>query len=236
MLALTQTLLCLLLGSSAAVASKPGQEPSPPVDAPLVIRNIDIWAGPGSLDNDMTVVMHDAYAVEFRSGTVDPSEFPQARFIEAEEDWVLYPGLIHADYPSGRGEQPSNPYQGTATDPTTGPITAMEYGDHKSFFAWMHISDHADWDADSAESWRQHGFTSAYLLPKFGLVQGHAAHLALNGLPLAEAIHNRDGHQLMSLRGAGGYPQTDMAALATESGLPETIAEVWPTSATKKVL
>jgi imidazolonepropionase-like amidohydrolase len=219
MLALTQTLLCFLLGSSAAVASAPSQEPLPPVDAPLVIRNVDVWAGPGRINDDMSVVMLDAYTVEFRSGVVDPSEFPQARFIEAEEDWILYPGLIHADFPSGRGEQPANPYRGTATDPTTGPLTAMEYGDHRAFFAWMHVADHADWNPDAAASWRNQGFTSGYLLPNRGLVQGRAAHLALNGLPLAESIHQRDGFQIMSMRGVGGYPQTDMASLAVHRQL-----------------
>ncbi|MCP4094212.1 MAG: amidohydrolase family protein [Planctomycetes bacterium] len=219
MLALPQTLLCFLLGSTAAAASVPSQEPLPPVDAPLVITNIDVWAGPGKIQNDMTVVMLDAFAVEYRSDAVDPSEFPQARFLEAEADWILYPGMIHADFPSGRGEQPQNPYQGTATDPTTGPLTAMEYGDHRSFFAWMHVSDHADWNPDAAASWREQGFTSVYLLPNRGLVQGRAAHLALNGKPLAESIHQRDGHQLMSMRGMGGYPQTDMASLAVHRQL-----------------
>lgn len=219
MLALTQTLLCFLLGSSAAVASAPSQEPIPPVDAPIIIRNVDVWAGPGQIQTDLTVIMLDAYVVDFRSGVVDPSEFPQARFIEAEEDWIIYPGLIHADFPSGRGEQPANPYRGTATDPTTGPLTAMEYGEHRAFFAWMHVADHADWNPDAAASWRNQGFTSAYLLPNRGLIQGHAAHLALNGKPLAESIHQREGFQIMSMRGVGGYPQTDMASLAVHRQL-----------------
>ena len=219
MLALTQTLLCFLLGSSAAVASTPSQEPLPPIDAPIILRNIDVWQGPGKTQPDMTVILHDGFAVEFRSSAVSTNEFPQARVIDAEENWVLYPGLIHGNFSSGRGERVANPYRGTATDPTTGPLTAMEYGEHNAFFAWMYVSDQADWDAESASNWRDLGFTSAYLLPDRGLVQGHAAYLALNGRPLAEAILQRDGFQLMSLRGVGGYPQTAMASLAVHRQL-----------------
>ena len=219
MLALTQTLLCFLLGSSAAVASTPSQEPLPPVDAPIILRNIDVWQGPGETQQDMTVILHDAFAVEYRSGVVNTNDFPQARVIDAEEGWLLYPGLIHGNFPSGRGERVSNPYRGTSTDPTTGPLTAMEYGEHNAFFAWMYVADQADWNADSATSWRDLGFTSAYLLPNRGLVQGHAAYMALNGKPLAEAILQRDGFQLMSLRGVGGYPQTAMASLAVHRQL-----------------
>lgn len=219
MLALTRTLLCFLLGSSAVVASAPSQEPIHAVDAPLIITNIDVWNGPGEIQQDITVLIHDAFAVEYHTDSVNLADYPQARVVKAEQDWLLYPGMIHGDFPSGRGERPVNPYRGTATDPTTGPLTAMEYGNHGGFFSWMYVADQADWNADAAEDWRELGFTSAYLLPNRGLVQGHAAHLALNGLPLAEAVLQRQGFQVLSLRGTGGYPQTGMASLAVHRQL-----------------
>jgi hypothetical protein len=211
---LTRSLLGLLFAVFAFVPAAPAQESDAPVEAPMIFRGVSVWQGPGRIEEGMTVVIHDAFTVEFLSGSVDPADYPEARVIDAEDDWILYPGRIHANFPSGRGPAAQNSYRGSASDPTDGPIPAMEYGDHASFFAWSAVADGADWDPQAGDDWRASGFTSAYLLPNRGLVQGRAAHLALNGLPLGEAILQRDGWQILSLRASGGYPRTAMAALA----------------------
>lgn len=204
----------MLICALTCLAAAAFQEPSPPADGPFLITQIQAFAPEGAVSRATGLLIHANGSVDFLPPPVDPADYPQAQVIEGEEGWMLYPGLVHANFPSGVGETPANPYQGTASDPTEGPIPAMEYGTHQNFYAWLHAADYAAWDAEDGDDWRAAGFTSVSLLPTKGLLQGKASHLALNGLPLAEALYRRSGPNLMSLRGAGGYPNTQMAALA----------------------
>ena len=203
-------LFCTLTLAAAACA----QEAPQAVEGPFLIPSVRTWGHGDTPEETIGLLIHADGSREVLPAGVDPSAYPFATVIEAEEDWILYPGLLHADFPSGLGETPANPYQGTASDPTKGPIPAMEYGEHQSFHGHLFASDFAEWDAEDAEGWRDAGFTTATLLPKRGLLQGSLSILHLNGRPLGEALSLRDGQGLMSLRGAGGYPQTQMAALA----------------------
>jgi len=204
----------MLICALTVLAASTFQEPSPPADGPFLITEIQAFAPEGTVSMATGLLIHADGSVDFLTPPVDPAAYPHARVIKSEEDWMLYPGLVHANFPSGLGETPKNPYVGTASDPTVGPIPAMEYGTHNNFYAWLSAADFADWDAEDGDDWRTAGFTSGSLLPNRGLLQGKASHLALNGLPLAEALYQRSGADLMSLRGAGGYPNTQMAALA----------------------
>lgn len=204
----------MLICALTFLAAASFQEPSPPADGPFLITEIQAFAPEGTVSMSTGLLIHADGSVEFLTPPVDPAAYPHAQVIEGEEGWMLYPGLVHANFPSGLGETPSNPYIGTASDPTVGPVPAMEYGTHNNFYAWLSAADFADWDAEDGDDWRAAGFTSGSLLPNRGLLQGKASHLALNGLPLAEALYRRSGPSLMSLRGAGGYPNTQMAALA----------------------
>ena len=203
-------LVCVL---TLLVTSLP-QVPSPVVDGPFLIPSVQSWQPESELPQNVGVLLFADGSVQVLEAPVDPSAYPHALVIEAQEEWVLYPGMIHGDFPAGHGETQNNAYLGTASDPTAGPIPAMEYGTHNSFFGWTSAADHAAWEADAADDWRNTGFTSGALLPKRGLLQGQGSFLAFNGLPLGEALYQRSGPSLMSLRGAGGYPNTQMAALA----------------------
>ncbi|MHC4823430.1 MAG: amidohydrolase family protein [Planctomycetota bacterium] len=204
----------MLVCALTLLATSLPQEPSPVADGPFLIPSVQSWPAEGEQPNRVGVLLHADGSVQILDAAADPTAYPHARVIEAAEDWVLYPGLIHGNFPAGHGETPSNAYLGTASDPTVGPVPAMEYGTHNHFFGWLHAADQADWDAEDANDWRGAGFTSGALLPKRGLLQGQASLLAFNGLPLAEALHQRSGPSLLSLRGTGGYPNTQMAALA----------------------
>ncbi|MFK5955135.1 MAG: amidohydrolase family protein [Planctomycetota bacterium] len=204
----------MLICALTCLAATTFQEPAPPVDGPFLLTEIQAFADDGSAAKTTALLIHANGSVEYLTPPVNPADYPHARVITSEEGWILYPGLVHANFPAGRGETPANPYVGTASDPKEGPIPAMEYGDHKNFLAWFSAADAADWDAENADVWRAAGFTSASLLPAKGLLQGKASHIAFNGLPLAEALYRRSGPSLMSLRGTGGYPNTQMAALA----------------------
>lgn len=190
------------------------QEAPQAVEGPFLIPTVRTWGHGDMPEATIGLLLYADGSQKALPAGVDPADYPQATVIEAGEDWILYPGLTHADFPGGLGDTPSNPYVGTASDPTVGPIPAMEYGEHGSFYGHLFASDIADWDAESVEDWRGYGFTAGALLPKRGLLQGKASLISFNGRPLAEALLMRDGRGLMSLRGTGGYPQTQMAALA----------------------
>ena len=206
-----RSLLLLLLLPCATIDA---QEDVQVHDAPYLITGLQRWVGEGEDPQPGHLLVRDAYHWEFLHGDPEATAFPEAQRFAAEEDWLLLPGLMHADLPFGRGELPQNPYRGSASNPTEGPIPSMEYGEHQSFFAWWHAADGANWRPEAADSWREQGFTHGQLLPQRGLVQGHAALLSLNGRPLAEALLEREGAQLLSLRSISGYPQTPVAALA----------------------
>jgi imidazolonepropionase-like amidohydrolase len=218
-------LLLSCLGAVALAALSPNlahaaQEPQPEtIEAPFLIPSVQVWQGPGQELVRRGVLVLDDREVVFLDGPTAPSTFPEARIWEADENDILYPGLLHGDFRSGLGTIPDNPYQSTASDPREGPIPAMEYGSHVSFAGHLYMSDYAEWNDDPGKAWRELGFSSAILAPSRGLVQGHGSQVAFNGLPLAESLLRRDGPQLLSLRGSGGYPQTAMAALAVHRQL-----------------
>jgi len=204
---------------SFANASAIAQEAQPPLDGPLLIPSAQVWQGPGQEIKRQALLLKKDGSVVLLGDAVDPAAFPEASVVEGAEDWILYPGFLHGEFPSGLGTPPSNAYRGTSSDPREGPIPAMEYGDHAPFAGHLFASDYADWNADAGDDWRERGFTSAMLLPKRGLLQGHASLVSLDGLPLGEALLQRHGPELLSLRGTGGYPQTPMAALAVQRQL-----------------
>lgn len=203
-------LVCTLTLAAAAFA----QEAPQAVEGPFLIPSVRAWVDGEVPEATIGLLLYADGSQFVVSGGADASAYPDATVIEADEDWILYPGLLHADFPEGLGSAPANPYVGTASDPTVGPIPAMEYGEHGSFFGHLFASDFADWDVESPEDWRALGFTAGALLPNRGLLQGKLSMLSFNGRPLAESLLMRDGHSLLSLRGSGGYPQTQMAALA----------------------
>lgn len=207
------SLLALLLGGTSS--ARAAQEPVPEIlEAPYLIPSVQVWQGPGQVLVRRGVLVLDHQEVILLDGPADANAYPEARVWEAHEEDILYPGMLHGGFRAGLGELPANPYQSTTSDPRQGPIPAMEYGSHVSFAGHLFMSDFADWNNDPGDSWREQGFSSAMLLPQRGLLQGHASHLSFNGLPLAEALLLREGPQLLSLRGSGGYPETAMAALA----------------------
>ena len=54
----------------------------------------------------------------------------------------------------------------------------MELGDRAAFRGWMHAADVIGWEPGAGDDWRSAGYTSAYVFPDRGLVQGHAALIA----------------------------------------------------------
>ena len=194
-----------------------------PQDGVFLLKGVRIVQPDGTPARAQDLLIQD--------GQILPGDAPGAapsRIIEAEEDWLVYPGMSHASFPVKFAETPDNPYPTSVTDPTTGPLPAMEDGDRGWMRGWLHAADILKWDANSGDDWRQHGFTSAHLLPSQGIIRGHAAWLSLNGLPLGESLLERDGRQVFSLRNqlSQGYPRTPMSALAAlrQAALDEELA------------
>ncbi len=189
------------------------QDPLPAVDGPFLLPSVLVQNSADTQPKRMGVLIHADGSVEFLPDNVNPNSYPEARIIETEASWVLYPGMVHANFPVTL-EKATNLYQGHASDPKQGPIPAMEYGRHAAFLGWMNAADFAPWDGTDGDSWRGFGFTSATLVPQRGLIAGHVSHISLNARPLGEALLQRQGPNVLTLRGVGGYPATPMAALA----------------------
>ncbi len=203
---LATTLTLFLLSSIGAINSDDPQE------GPFLIQGIQV-AIPGELSESSNVLLQDgAYRIV-------EEDYPEAglQLIQAESDWVLYPGMVHGNLKISTFGLPESPYKETATDPKSGPIVAMERGSREALRGWLHVADQLDWNPADAKEWREAGFTSAYVLPKSGILRGHSAWISLNGEPLGNALLQREGLPVFSLRNnlGGGYPRTSMAVLAT---------------------
>ncbi len=168
-----------------------------------------------ALSEPKDLLVRDGWIVQMVDHGAGGLQVPaDAHRIEAEQDWVLLPGLIHAAFQAPVSVPGDSAFKEEATDPVTGPIPGMEYGDRRYLRGWVHAADYLQWDASKGGDWRDVGFTTAQVLPGRGVVRGRAATLSLNGLPLGQALLQREGHQVMALRGVGGYPGTPMASLA----------------------
>ena len=212
----------LLLVPSIGSSTEPAPIPAPPAadeiqgpqDGTFLIEGVRIWKdGQAGEAQDLLIQNGWIAAVGADASSQAPAT---ATRIEAEDDWVVYPGLIHADMGASFQAAPSNPYAVEATDPRTGPVVNMELDTTQNLRAWLHAADLLDWDAGAGEAWREAGFTSAHIVPsERGLLRGRTAAVSLNDRPLGQALLMREGFQTYSLRGAGGgYPGTPMASLA----------------------
>lgn len=226
--ALTSALmLSPLVGSATEPIPAPATAPAPPAaplaakgevqgptDGSFLIEGIRIWNG-GSVSEPQDVLIRDGWVAAI-GADADAQAPASARRIQAEEDWVVYPGLIHADYSASFYPAPENPYTIKVTDPRTGPVPNMELGTTANLRGWSFAADQLAWEPDAADAWREAGFTLAHMVSsERGLMRGRSATVSLNALPLGEALLKRDGFQVYSLRGArGGYPGTPMASLA----------------------
>lgn len=198
---------------SIALAIAPLQSDAGAQDGTFLIENVKVWQQ-GQVAGPMDLLVQDGWILGMvpADGEITPNgDFTR---IEAAEDWVVYPGLIHANLKSGVLAEPQNPYFENGSDPRTGPVPAMEYGDRRQMRGWSHVADYLDWEVDAADDWRDAGFTSGQVIPRSGIVRGRAAVVSLNGLPLGEALLRREGHQIIGLSSRGGYPGTAMGVLA----------------------
>ena len=211
-------LATLLLLASALLPlpdAAQGEEPKGPLDEVFLIRAASVWHADGSTSGPHDLLLRNGLIERVSEAGEALGVVPEAREVDAGEDWVVYPGLIHAAFDDGIAELPDSPYPSEATDPRQDPIPAMEWGNRKDLNGWVRIADHLEWDDAKGEKWREHGFTSAYLVPQEGLVRGRAAWVSFNARPLGQALLQRDGLLSLSLETAGrGYPRTPMAALA----------------------
>jgi len=183
-------------------------------DGVIVLEGVRMKQGT-EISGPHTVVVRSGLIAEILPADAEVNVHASATQVEAADDWVIYPGLIHADFPASTTNVPESPYLNSAPDPRDGPIPHMPLGDRADLMGWLHISDVLDWNDGDADDWRELGFTSAHILPKRGLVRGRSALVSLNDLPLGEALLLREGHQVYSLRGGrGGYGGTPMAGLA----------------------
>ena len=218
-------LAAFLLGAVLA-APIPQGEPAP--ERVYLVQDVLLWSPAGGEAERGTLLIQDGH-VTWSASDLDAADYPEARIIEAEEDWLVYPGRVNAAFPGSFGELPANPYVSESSDVAmmymtaggrTAPVPAMELGSRTAFRGWMHAADYLAWDAAVGGDWRGDGFTSGYVFGSEGLVQGHASWIALNDRPLGDALLLREGLTSYSLRaGRGGYPSTPMAALATHRQL-----------------
>ena len=182
-------------------------------DGPFLIENIRVWQN-GQVAGPMDMLVQDGLILGMVPADGEITPIGDFTLIEAADDWVAYPGLIHANIKSSFMTEPPNPYVSDSSDPRTGPIPAMEYGERRPMRGWSFVADYMDWQADGADSWRESGFTAGQVIPRSGIVRGRAAVVSLNGLPLGEALLKRDGFQVLGLSSRGGYPGTAMGVLA----------------------
>ncbi len=192
-----------------------GDSPKPPVDGTFFLEGVSVWQPDGTLVSGRNLLLHHGLVEAI--GGPELAAPAEARRLQPEEGetWVVYPGLIHGQYPEGLPSVPPNPYPDKATDPKTGPIVDMEWGSRKDLRGWLYAADAVQWDPKKEKSWREAGFTSAVLVPTTGLLRGHSAWASLNGLPFGDALLQREGLLALSLKPNGrGYPSTPMAALA----------------------
>jgi imidazolonepropionase-like amidohydrolase len=222
--ALTSALmLSPLVGSSTEPVSALASGPSPtvaqgevqgPQDGSFLIEGVRIWNS-GSVSEPQDVLIRDGWIAAI--GADAAAQAPaSAHRVEAEEGWVIYPGLIHANYSASFNPAGANPYGIETTDPRTGPVPSMELGNTANLRGWSFAADQLAWDPSAADDWREAGFTLGHVVSsERGLMRGRSAAISLNAHPLGEALLMRDGFQVYSLSGArGGYPGTAMASLA----------------------
>lgn len=204
----TITLLSFLLFTAGFTSAQVADE----LGAPFVVSNVQVWQEDGSFIAQHLIVLgkENIKFIDSESSLEDWAHLPQI-----EGNGYLYPGMVNASFSQNRGTPATNTFASAQSDPTQGPITRMELGDQQAYVAHARIADHSDWKNDGQQQWRELGFSSAYLTPDKGILQGKAAHIALDGRDLAHAIIEASGLEFASLRsGTGGYPGTPMSALA----------------------
>jgi len=208
MLKRTIALLSFLLYTTGVAFAQVSDQ----ITAPFVVKNVQVWQEDGSFIAQHFIVL-DGENVKFVDAANDLDDYVHLPQIDG--DGYLYPGMVNASYDEQRGERALNSFAAAQSDPTQGPITSMELGDQAAYVAHTRIADFCTWESAGQESWRKLGFSSVYLTPNKGILQGKAAHIALDNQDLARAVINADGLEFASLRSnTGGYPSTPMSALA----------------------
>ena len=98
-----------------------GEDSEGPRDGIFILREVQIWRPGGPLTGPHDVVLRDREVQAIsRPGQSLPS-IPGARELTGE-NWVLYPGLVHASFPADVPSPPPNPFHEEATDPREEPL------------------------------------------------------------------------------------------------------------------
>jgi imidazolonepropionase-like amidohydrolase len=187
-----------------------------PLEGAFFIQGVHLAAADGTTSGPHDVfIAHGFITAISPSGTMDaPADSHQIQ-VPAGETWLVYPGFLHANW-KGSFSDSTQPYGGEISDPTMGPIPAMELGNHQSLRGWERATDRLEWSPKKGDAWRGLGFAAVQVIPEKGLVRGNSSWVSLNGMPLGEATLNAQGAFTYSLKPANeGYPRTAMAALAT---------------------
>ena len=155
-----------------------------PMEGVLFIEGVHIWREDAAPTGPHQVLIQDGFLVAVGGpdqALLRPAGASVLRPLN--EKWVLYPGMLHANYSASDSDSTMNPYANSDPDPRSGPLPQMESGSRSLMHGWRNATDQVDWDPEKAKEWREAGFTSAQLIPSSGILRGHASVVALNDLP-----------------------------------------------------
>ncbi len=203
------------------------------MDGIFFLQDVQIWQEAGPPTGPHQVLLRDGFLIAV--GGPDQEILPPLGAIllapDNEEEWILYPGLLHANYRTSFAGSSESPYANPIPDSRSGPMPQMESGDRELMRGWQNATDRVEWDTAKAQEWREAGFTTAQIFPDAGLLRGHAGVVALNDRPLGEALRHRQGDSVVAFRGgADHYPGTPMASLAVlrQAFLDRDRSADWP--------
>lgn len=183
-------------------------------EAPRIfaITEVRIVTAPGQVFDRGTVILRDGLIESVGANVAVP---PDARKIETEEGWTVYPAFIDAASSVGLETEPANGPPKRAFNGQARPGSPHELESVRPEFA---VVDRIDVTHASIERHRELGFAVAQILPGKGVFRGDSAVILLREAPPQKLVLVDRSSQVVALETssfmARKYPSSTLGAVA----------------------
>lgn len=189
-----------------------------PAPAVYAITNAKIEIGNGTIIKRGTIVVRNGKIEAVGENVIPPAD---AQIIKGD-DLVILPGFVDGFASRGLKLPAANADQDNKPDYATFAPARMRLANRKGVRPEIQAADVLDMTTAIVDSARKAGFTTVFVAPNDGLINGTGALVLLNGQPRRESVLRAEVAMSMGFRSGGGgnefesrgYPSSLMGVIA----------------------